>query len=158
MNKCLHSLNLALFALLVALIAGCDGEPQSPEDEIRQLIDRAIEAAENRDTGDLMDLVADGYTDQRKNDKQRLKTMVRALFFRHKNIFLFKRISDIRISGTNLASVELFVAMTGQRLSDITKLANFRAQIYRFELELVKDDEWRVLEARWQRARATDLQ
>jgi len=158
MNNRLYQSSLVLFALLFALIAGCEGEPQSPEDEIRQLIDRAIEAAEERDSGDLMEMVAEGYSDQRNNDKQRLRTMVRALFFRHKNIFLFKRISDIRISGTNRASVELFVAMTGQRLSDITKLANFRAQIYRFELELVKDDEWRVLEARWQRARATDLQ
>ena len=84
--------------------------------------------------------------------------MVRGLFFRHKNIDLFRKIKDIRITGTNSASVEVFVAMAGRQMSDITSLTNFRASVYRFDLELVKDSEWQVLEARWSRASAKDLQ
>jgi hypothetical protein len=148
----------SMLAMACLLLAACSSEPKTPEDEIRQFIDRAITAAEDRNSGDLMEMIAENYSDQKKYDKGRLSSVVRALFFRHKNIFLFKRISDIHISGTNSATVEVFVAMTGQRLSDITQLASFRARIYRFNLELIKDSEWQVLTASWAPAKATDLQ
>ena len=149
----------SVILLLILLLAACsDQSPSSPEDEIRRFIDAGIAAAEDKDTGALKDMVAEDYSDQRNFDKKKLFTMVRGLFFRHKNIYLFRKIKDICITGTNNASVEVFVAMAGRQISDITSLTSFRASVYRFNLELTKQDEWQVLQARWSRASAKDLQ
>ncbi len=149
----------SLILLLTLLLAACSNDgPTSPEDEIRRFIDAGVAAAEDKDTGALKDMVAEDYNDQRNYDKNRLFTMVRGLFFRHKNIYLFHKIRDISITGTGSASAEVFVAMAGRQISDVTSLTSFRASIYRLELELAKDTEWQVLQARWSRASAQDMQ
>lgn len=154
-------LRFALPIILLAslLVAACDNKTTSPEDEIRQFINSGIAAAEQRNTGDLSGMIQENYSDQKGYDKKQLIGLIRIYFLRNKSIYLFSKIKDIQLSGNQNAKVELYVAMAGQQISDITLLSNYRASIYYFELQLIKpDDEWLLEQARWKRATATDMQ
>jgi hypothetical protein len=150
---------IAFNVLLTILLTACNKPPTSAEDEIRQYIASGIEAAEQRNSGVLKDMIRDNYTDQKGYDKKQLVGLIRIYFLRNKSIYLFSRIKDIKITGNQNATVLLFVAMAGKQISDITQLSNYRASIYRFELQLFKpDDEWLLERAKWARASATDMQ
>ncbi len=150
---------IAFSVLLTVLLSACNNQTTSPEDEIRQFIASGIEAAEQRRSGVLKDMIRDNYRDQKGFDKNRLVGLIRIYFLRNKSIYLFTKIKDIRITGNQNATVQLYVAMAGKQISDITLLSNYRASIYRFELQLIKpDDEWLLESAEWARASAADVQ
>lgn len=140
------------------LLLACSDKPTTPEDEIRLYLKKGVEAAENREHSDLTDLIDDGYLDQRGVDKSNISTLLRAYFFRHKNIYLFTKIRDISFPADNEAEVILHVAMAGSVISDASVLTSLRARMYRFELQLVKQDEWLLRSASWQLANMVDMQ
>ena len=148
---------LLIFSICLLFLA-CSSKPTTPEDDIRVYLENAVEAAENRDHGDLSDLIDDGYLDQRGMDKSQLSTLLRAYFFRHKNIYLFTKIRDISFPADNEAAVTLHVAMAGSVISDASALASLRARMFRFELQLIKQDEWLLRSAKWQIANMADMQ
>ncbi len=149
-----------LTALVIAWMLGaCTGANTTPEDEIREYIDRGIAAAENRDSAELAEMVDAQYQDKNGMDKKQLRSMLHFYFLRHKNIYLFRKIDEIVLLSKQAAHVSLYVAMAGSAISDASMLANLRARVYRFELELVKPDgEWLLKSARWQAASPGDLQ
>lgn len=150
---------IAIIALLSLLVSGCNNQTNSPEDEIRQFIKSGIESAEQRSSGDLKDMIRDNYSDHKGYNKNQLVSLIRLYFLRNKSVYLFSKIKDIKITGNQNATVQLYVAMAGKQISDITLLSNYRASIYRFELQLNKsDDEWLLESAKWARATATDMQ
>lgn len=142
--------------LLMALV-GCSDRDLSPEDEIRQYIENGVNAAENRSHRDLADLIDASYRDEKGNNKQKITQLARAYFFRHKNIYLFTKLDDIKFLTDNEAEVTLHVAMAGTEISDINLLSNLRARVYRFELELIKEESWLLKKARWQPANPGNL-
>lgn len=145
------------FALLISL-SGCSGSELTVEDEIRQYIDRGIQAAEDRDTGDLLDMAHDSYGDNKGLDKVKLGKMLRLYFFQHKNIHLFKKINEIIIHGANEATVKMHVAMAGTAIANAGVLAGLRARVYAFELQLVKQDEWLLRQAKWRPANLSAIE
>ena len=134
------------------LMQACSETAKSPEDEIRDFIQSSVEAAENRDLDSLNDLVHGNYIDQKGYNRQRLGGLLRAYFFRHKNIYLFTKIEEIDLLADNKAMVRLYVAMAGSVISDINALAALRAQLYEFELQLIKEDDWLLHHASWKPA------
>ena len=146
-------------ALLASLILqACSSNALTPQDEIRQFIDNGIKAAENRSAGDLAELIHDSYHDEKKLDKLQLKKLAQLYFFRHKNIYLFSKIREIKLHSTTQASVTLHVAMAGSVIADASMLSSLRARVYKFELELVKQDTWLLQQAAWQPANLDQLQ
>lgn len=142
---------LRILALLLALLMlpACSDSEDSPEVQLRRFIDSAVEAGEARSVDDLVALAHDDYSDQQGNNLKRLGGLLRAYFFRHRNIHLFTRIDSIEIIGDSLATVNLHVAMAGTVIADVDALASLRAQVYRFELQLQKSDDWRLRHASW---------
>jgi hypothetical protein len=140
---------LLLLPLLLLLLQACSDDELSPEAQIRAFVERAVEAGEARSVDGLSELLGKDYIDQHGNNRQRAAGLLRAYFFQHKNIHLFTRIDEIEILNDNQASVSLHVAMAGTVISDVEALAGLRARIYRFELQLVKQDEWRLRHASW---------
>lgn len=130
----------------------------SPEDQIRQYIETGVTAAENRSADDLADLIHDNYLDLRGINKAQLTRLLRLYFFRHKNIYLFTKLKEINFLSDKQAQVSLYVAMAGTVISDLTTLSSLRAQIYEFELQLIKDEEWLLREAKWQAVSIGDIQ
>lgn len=135
--------------LSLALLQSCSNGDDSPEDQVRRFIASAVEAGEARSTGDLVDLAHRDYSDERGNNRKRLEGLLRAYFFRHKNIHLFTRIEHIEVLGDNQATVSMHVAMAGTAIADVDALASLRARVYRFELQLVREDGWQLRHASW---------
>ena len=142
----------------VSLLLACSEEALTPEQEIRQFVDKAAEAAENRSADDLDELMHRDYLDQKGYNKKQLGKLLRVYFFRNKNIFLLTRISEIEYLADNQARVDLHVAMAASAISDVNALTGLRAQMYRFELQLIKQDEWLLQNARWSPASIADMQ
>ena len=150
---------LLLLLLLSLMITACSKETSSAEDEIRQFIDSGIAAAESRNSSELADMIRENYSDRQGHNKKQLTSLIRIYFLRNKNIYLFSKIKNIQITGNQNARVELYIAMAGKQISDITLLSNYRASIYYFELQLIKpDDEWLLEQASWKPASAADMQ
>jgi cyanophycinase-like exopeptidase len=138
-----------LLLLPILLLQACTSDIDSPEAQIQRFIDSAVQAAEARSVDGLGELLHRDYVDQHGNNRQQLGRLLRAYFFRHKNIHLFTRIDDIEILADNQASVSLHVAMAGTVISDIDALASLQARIYRFELQMVREDDWLLRHASW---------
>ena len=140
------------------LLQACSSSVSSPEDEIRQVIKSGVEAAESRSSDDLADLIHTDYIDQKAFNKTRMIKLVRLYFFKHKNIYLFTKISSIEFHAEDAALVTMHVAMAGSVISDASMLSSLRARIYKFELQLIKQDTWLLREAKWQPASMVDMQ
>jgi hypothetical protein len=117
-----------------------------------------VEAAENRSHSDLGDLLAENYHDERGHNKDRITQLARAYFFRHRNIHLFTRITDIKVYNNQEADVSLLVAMTGQAVTDPSLLAGLKAHLYRFNLQLIRNDNWLLKQADWKPAGLDELE
>jgi len=143
---------------IIFLLGACSDDELSREDEIKQFIESGIEAAESRNSGDLAELIDENYLDDKALNKKQLTKLVRLYFFRHKNIFLFTKFGEIEFLTDNVALVTLHVAMAGSVISDASMLTSLTAQTYKFELELIKRDEWLLQRAKWQRASIGKLQ
>ena len=151
-------LRLLVPLLLGLMLQACSDVAGTPEEAVRALVESAEDAAERRSTDDLVELVHDDYRDQQGYNKKQVGGLLRAYFFRNKNIHLFTRIDEIEWQGDERATVSLHVAMAGTAISDVDALASLRARIYRFELELVKQGDWRVQHASWEPASLLDMQ
>lgn len=156
---CYRILVMLVVALLTAATAGCSSdEPLTEEDQIRALIEQAEIDAEDRDAGALMDVVDSNFRSGQRYNKDQLEKILRLYFFRHKSIYLFTRIKDIELTASDYAVATVFVAMAGTAISDITAITSMRANIYRFDLEFVKNESWLLSSAKWEIARVEDLQ
>jgi len=142
----------------IVLMQACSGTSETPEDEIRAFIKSGVVAAENRSLDGLNDLVHDNYLDQKGYNRQRLNSLLRFYFIRHKNIYLFTKIEEIDLLAENQAIVRLYVAMAGRVISDVDAIVALRAQIYEFELQLTKEDDWLLHHASWRPASIIDLE
>ena len=151
-------LRIFLLLSLAILTQACSDDATTPEQEIERFIETAVEAGENRSVDGLTELVHTGFVDQQGRNRGQFELLLRGYFIRHKNIHLFTRIDNIEILGDNQASVHLHVAMAGSVIADIDALAALRARIYRFELQLVKQPDWRLRQANWAPARIGDLE
>jgi hypothetical protein len=54
--------------------------------------------------------------------------------------------------------VLLYVAMAGSVISDVDAMVALRAQIYRFELQLTREDGWLLQHASWRPASALEIE
>lgn len=146
-----------LLLSLALLVLSCSREDDSPEAQIRRFVAAGIEAAESRDSSALQDMLHIAYRDDRGYDRKQLAGLLRVYFLRHKNIHLFSKIDRIELINDSQARVNLHVAMAGSVIADVDALASLRAQIYRFELDLIRQPEWQLQHARWAPASAADL-
>ncbi len=142
----------------VVLIQACSDNAESPEDEIRHFIDAGVSAAENRSVDELGDLMHEKYQDQKGYSKKQLGSLLRAYFLRHKNIHLLTKIDTIELLANNKAAVRMNIAMAGSVISDVDAISALRARIYRFELQLVKQDGWLLRHSVWAPASIGDFQ
>jgi len=148
----------SILLCLAFVVSSCSDDAMTREEEIRQYINQGVEAAEKRSSSNLADLIDDSYRDQKGLAKLQVKKMLSIYFFRHKNIHLFTKIREIKFHSDDEATVTLHVAMAGSVISDASMLSNLTATIYKFELQLIKKDEWLLHKAKWQRAGLHDMQ
>ncbi|MBK7542418.1 MAG: hypothetical protein IPP10_12565 [Candidatus Competibacteraceae bacterium] len=147
-------LELALVLLLVAC-----SRPPSPETEVRALIAAAVTAAEERNVRDLRALIAEDYADPRGLDRKAVENLIRLYVLRQQSIHLFTRVRHIEFPESERALASVVAAMAGKPVQDAGALVGLDADLYRFELELVRygRNDWRVRSADWEPARLDDF-
>jgi hypothetical protein len=150
---------IALTAVIMAMLAACSGEPDNPEQRIRDMIAAGEAAVEARSIMSAVGFVANDYKDGRGRRKQEVRRLLAGYIMRNKSIHLLTRIRQIELNGDNSrADVVLYVGMAGVPLADADQLARIRTDLYRFDLSLILEDgDWRVASGSWHAARLADF-
>jgi hypothetical protein len=148
------------FALAVFLMAACTQDALTPEEEIATMVETFKQAASDRDVAAAADLISESYSDPGGRDKRALKALVARYFLGHEAIHVFSRVRTLEL-GEPPASARVVVAaaLTGAPVADVGELETLSADLYRFELDLVREDEgrWRITRARWRPAQIADF-
>lgn len=156
--RSLHRFIIVLALTASAVLCACTS-PDSPEAQLRALIEQAETAAESKDLGELKDLVSERYGDDNGLDRQKLTRLLQFYFMRQQSIHLFTRIRSITLPTPGQARIELLVAMAGRPIPAAEELARLQADLFRFDLELVDEGRgaWKVVRAGWRRVEANDF-
>jgi hypothetical protein len=147
---------VAAFAAL-GLVGACS-RPVSPETEVRATLARAEQAVAAKDLAVLRELIAEQYRDGEGHDRRAIEQMLRVYFLRHGSIHLLTRVKAVRFPAATQAEVVALVAMAGTPIASGADLSGLAADLYRFELVLVREGgAWRAVRAAWQRAEPGEL-
>lgn len=148
-----------LLAAVAAIILPVGCKKPGPEQEIREFVSRGEDAASEKNIGELKKMISDAYLDSMGRKKQDLEAILVYYFFRNKSIYLYTRVQSIILSSPASAKLTLFLAMAGKRITAPGELAGIRADLYRFEFDLIRKggDEWLLKAADWREARLEDF-
>jgi hypothetical protein len=127
-----------LTALILATTLCACGARSSDEERVRELFSRAEEAAEARDSSDLLALVADEYSDAQGLDKASLGNFLRGWLLAHPKVELTLVVESLEFPVDGLAQANLTVG----------NLTTSDVDLERLKVELRRDGEdWRVVRA-----------
>lgn len=148
-----------LLVILLAALSACSGDPANPEQQIQDMISAGEEAVEARSIMAVLDFIADDYQDNHGRQKKDIKQLVVGYILRNKSIHLLSRVQGVALDEDDTrADVILYVGMAGVPVASTDQLAFTRADLYRFDLSLVlEEDDWRVVDGSWHQARLEDF-
>ena len=149
----------ALFGLLLVFgLAACGGRTESPEARVRAWLKAGEAAAEARRLMALKEMISAGYRDEAGRNRRAVVRVLMGYFHRHGSIYLLMRVEDISFPEPGRAQVLLYAAMAAEPIAGAESLTDMRADLHRFELDLVDEEgEWKLLSAAWRRAAPQDL-
>jgi hypothetical protein len=143
----------------LATALACGGDPLSPEEQVRTVIQGMEQAAERGDVSAFKALVSESYEDERGYDKRSLAAYITFHVMQNAQRRVFTRIRSIEIRDAGRAEVVVVAAITGRAVSSPEELAGLHADVYKIDMDL--DDEgdgnWRLVWAQWRRTAPTDL-
>lgn len=149
---------LLLICFSLSFLYGCGKEDASPENQVRLFVAEGEIAAEKRELKTIKKLISDSYTDDHNREKIDLVRIVAAYFLRHKNIHLLSHIGSLHFPDEGRAELTLFVAMSGQPVTDVKALFDIRADLHRFDMVLgLENSKWRLKKAAWRQAKIEDF-
>ena len=146
--------------VLLATLGGCGADPEDPKTAIEAVIDQVEAAAEKSSVTLFSEHLSEQYQDKHHGNRQRVIRSLLGYFHRNKNIHLFTRIRNIKINEQDPDSAKASVnaAMTGTRVDSADQLLLLRASIYRFDIDLRKEDgQWMIHSTAWQRIQAKEF-
>ena len=143
----------AVIALAVSLIvtaAGC-GKPDSPEQQVRDVIGKMELAAEARDVGGLTEHLSEDYRDPNGLGPEDAVRYVRGYLMTNQSIHLLTRVEQIEFPTEGEARAKVLVGMVG-RDADAAGKWDLAADLYEFKIALRHEDgDWKVSFAEWSR-------
>ena len=159
MNKQLMAIVRGLLAALLAILSACSGDPDDPEQQIREMISAGEEAVEARSIMTVLDFIADDYLDKQGRRKKEIQRLVAGYILRNKSIHLLTRVQQVALNEDKTrADVILYVGMTGVPVTSADQLMLLRADFYRFDLFMkLEEGDWRVASGSWRQARLEDF-
>jgi hypothetical protein len=151
-------LRLAAVCWLATLLA-CGGDPLSPEEQVRAVIEEIERAAEAGDVSAFKAAISENYQDERGFDKRDLAAYVTFHVMSHTHRRFFARVRSVEIRESGRAEVVVVAAISGRDVSGLEELATLNADIYKIDLDLDDegDGDWRVVWAQWWPTAPTDL-
>ena len=133
-------MKFSLALILSSLLVACSSAT-SDEQRVRALFASAEEAAESRDVGDLLELVADEYADDQGNTRDSLRVFLRVFFAAHPKLELVTNVDDLQFPVAGLARAR--VTVRGLDLDRFNAGDSVRLDV---ELRIV-GGEWRIVRA-----------
>jgi hypothetical protein len=135
---------------LILLLAGCGTSDDSPEQRLRGWVARGEAAAEARSLTEFKALISEQYRDQSGRTRRDVVRLAARYFLGHRSIHLLTQVQGMTLVDPERAQLILIVAIAGRPFPDPEHLLGFRADLYRFDLELVlEEDEWQVIDGSW---------
>jgi hypothetical protein len=128
-------------SFIAAIFLSSCGSKSSDEQQVRELFASVEEAAESRDTSDVLEFVADDYTDTQGLDKSQLQNFLRGYFLSHPKLEVLVNIESLEFPAQGLAHARVSVrSVSLQELST--------GDAVTLDVELRKPDgTWRVVRA-----------
>ena len=108
---------------------------------MRELIARAEEAAEARDTSDVLALVADDYADAQGRGRDELRNALAAYFAMHPKLEIIVSVESIEFPADGLAQARVSVRGLELERFDIGESVELAVELRR------DGDDWRVSRA-----------
>jgi hypothetical protein len=99
-----------LTVLVTAILLAACAAPTSDDEKVRALVASVEAAAEERDTGDVLALVAPDYSDTQGFDKSQLQNFLRGYFLSHPKIELLTHVESLEFPTDGLARARIGVA------------------------------------------------
>lgn len=145
----------ALHAILVALIAAValtSCSKKSPEDRVREVIDRCQQASKDRKPGGVMEHIAREFRDNHGNSRDMLKALLLREMMANRNLGVYITTNEVTVTGAD-ATAALKVIVTGS-----SGLIPDTADGIKVTLKLREDDgKWKITAAEWTTAFRGDL-
>lgn len=129
---------------MFVFLAACS-EPVPDETRLRQAIVEMEKAAEARQTGPILDYLAEDFLGNKTYRKANIRGMLLLHFHRNQHIHVYLRIVEIKIKGAQ-AQLQCQVILAGRNKEIVPE----RARILVIDSDWQKrDGEWRVVKAHW---------
>jgi hypothetical protein len=139
-----------LLLMALAMLTAC-GNPDSPEQQVRQIIGKMETAAESRDVSELVQHLSAEYRDSRGMSPDEAARYARGYFIANQSIHLLTRVEQVEFPLPDEARARVLVGMVG-RDDDSAGNWDLAADLYEFNLALRQEDgEWKVSFAEWRR-------
>ena len=124
-------------------LAAC-GAGDSPEQQVRAVIDQMEAAAENRDVGELTQYLSEDYRDSNGMGPDEVARYLRGYFIANQSIHLLTRIEELEFPTEGEARARVTVGMLGREAAD-TNQWDLAAELRAFKIALRReDDAWKV--------------
>ena len=158
-RRVIRTVPLAWILFAVFALAGCAGAPDDPERQIRDLVATLEQSAEARETGPFRDALVETYADNRHRNRAAALQSLRAYLHYYGNLHLFSVVRSIDVDAAGeRAEAVVFVALTAIPVESVGQLVSVKADAFRFDVQLVHDDDrWQVAASAWRRVGSDDF-
>lgn len=157
-NRAAALFRAAASMMLTAMLLLACGREDSPEKQIEKFVAAGEEAIEARKPRDLKELISGNYSDGHGRTRRDIVALAARYLYANKNIHLLTRTDELIFPAPDTARLRIYAAMAGQNVSDLDALLNMQADLYRFDLDLVREEgEWKVIRADWRPAGLEDF-
>jgi hypothetical protein len=136
---------------LIILATGCRTETE--EDRVKTVITKIRKAAEEKDTGDVLQHLSRTYRDPQDHDYNGIKGLLLMYFYRHQRVAVY--IPGIEVTVTDASARAGFEAvLTGAGTPESQPgILPETLGVYSFDVALRKEGkDWKVVSAAWQRS------
>jgi hypothetical protein len=153
------SLTFRLFLLGSLLLVGCSSDVETPEQQLRRLVQAAELAVENRDLSAAMAFVDEGYQDAEGRGWPQIRGMLAGYLLRHPSIHILSKIDRIELKGETEAEMVVLAGLAGSTQEAETPLGQWRGRLIRLALNFQRNQsgEWRLKKAEWRAAQREDF-
>jgi hypothetical protein len=149
----------AIAALLLALgLAGCSGDPEDPETQIRSRIRSLEKFSREKDFPELKDSISEAYADKAGHKAVDIQNLLRIHHLRAGSVYVLTRVEDLELLDSQSAKLTVLAALAATPIDEPAALKNVRADVYRFDIEMADEgDAWRLTSAAWRPADPKDF-
>jgi hypothetical protein len=140
------------FFLLILLFSIPACHKTSDEEKIRAIIAKIQEAAEEKESSNIMEHISLDYSDAQGFGYETLKRTLRGYFLRFPRISAFINKRDITIEGESAKVTLQAILTSGRATGSVTDAIPESLGVYIFNVSLKKDStDWKIVSATWKR-------